>query len=224
MTQFLKRLLPVFFLILAFFRPFAQSKLPFADEIQSFKREDSIKFPESKAILFVGSSSFRKWIDIQSYFPGYKIINRGFGGSSLPDLINYVDDIIFPYRPKQIVIYCGDNDLAASDTVSAQMVFSRFKELYMLIRARLPATSIVFISIKPSPAREKLLPKIKTANSLIRKYLKRSRNTSYVNVYNKMVSQEGIPRKELFTEDDLHMNSKGYALWQKILRPYLLKD
>src|SRR5882757_5846520 len=98
------------------------SAQPFIDDIKAFKKQDSISFPPKQAILFVGSSSFTKWKDVADYFPGYTIINRGFGGSSIPDVIRYANDIIFPYHPKQIVIYCGENDLAASDTVSAQMV------------------------------------------------------------------------------------------------------
>src|SRR5580765_3891060 len=124
---------------------------PFIDDIKVFKKQDSISFPPKQAILFVGSSSFTKWKDVADYFPGYTIINRGFGGSSLPDVIRYADDIIFPYQPKQIVIYCGENDLAASDTVSAQTVFERFKTLYEMIRKRLATEKIVYVSIKPSP-------------------------------------------------------------------------
>src|SRR5687767_4486166 len=91
---------------------------PFADDIAAFKKQDSIKFPAKNSILFIGSSSFTMWNDIRNYFPGYPIINRAFGGSSLPDLIRYASKIVFPYKPKQIVIYCGENDLAASDTVT----------------------------------------------------------------------------------------------------------
>ena len=86
---------------------------PFADEIANFKKKDTASFPPANAILFVGSSSFRKWVDIATYFPNYTIINRGFGGSALPDVIRYEQDIIFPYHPKQIVIYCGENDGAS---------------------------------------------------------------------------------------------------------------
>ena len=101
---------------------------PFWKDIQNFKKQDSISFPPKNAILLIGSSSFTKWTDVQDYFPGYTIINRGFGGSILLDQIRYANDIIFPYQPKQIVIYCGENDLASSDSVTAQMVFDRFKE------------------------------------------------------------------------------------------------
>ena len=126
------------FLFLFSFKNVKAQHTPFWEDIQNFKKQDSIHFPPKNAILFVGSSSFTKWTDVQNYFPGYKIINRGFGGSSLPDVIRYADDIIFPYHPKQIVIYCGENDLAASDTATAQIVFNRFKELFALIRKKLP--------------------------------------------------------------------------------------
>ena len=99
----------------------------FYNDIQNFKKQDSIQSPPQHAILFVGSSSFTKWTDVQDYFPGTTIINRGFGGSSLPDVIRYAKDIIFPYNPIQVVVYCGDNDFASSDTVSSDLVVSRVK-------------------------------------------------------------------------------------------------
>src|SRR5579862_1649086 len=121
---------------------------PFISDIENFKRQDSVNPPPQHAILFVGSSSFTKWTDVQSYFPKYTIINRGFGGSSFPDVIRYADDIIFPYHPKQIVIYCGDNDLAFSDTLTALTVFDRFKKLFVLIREKMHNVNIVVVSIK----------------------------------------------------------------------------
>ena len=196
---------------------------PFHADIQHFKTLDSIQFPPKNAILFIGSSSFTKWTDVQNYFPGYTIINRGFGGSSLPDLIRYAEDIIFPYEPRQVVIYCGDNDLAASDTVSAQTVFNRFQQLFAMIREKLPATSVAFVSIKPSPSRQRLMPKMREANLLIKKYLKQKKNTAFIDVYHKMLNKDGTPLKDIFLEDELHMNAKGYVIWQKVIQPYLLK-
>ena len=96
---------------------------PFAEDIQAFKKQDAINPPPANAILFVGSSSFTKWKDVSSYFPGYTIINRGFGGSTIPDVIRYTNDIIIPYHPKQVVIYCGDNDLASSDNITPRLRF-----------------------------------------------------------------------------------------------------
>lgn len=196
---------------------------PFSAEIREFKKQDSLSFPPAGAILFVGSSSFNFWKDVNQYFPGYTIINRGFGGSSLPDLIRYADDIVFAYHPSQIVIYCGENDLAGSDTVTAQIVFNRFLELFELIRSRMGAVPIVYVSLKPSPSRQRLMPAMTRTNKMIRKFLNKQRNAVFADVYHKMLNKDGSPIKEIFKEDQLHMNAKGYAIWQKVLQPYLLK-
>ncbi len=201
----------------------AQQTAPFYSDIQHFKKQDSLHFPPAHAILFVGSSSFTKWTDVQDYFPGYTIINRGFGGSSLPDVIRYADDIIFPYDPKQIVIYCGENDLAASDTVTANMVFSRFTQLFDLIRNKMPKVPIAFISLKPSPSRANLMGKMTDANTMIKDFLKNKNNAAFIDVYSKMLNADGSPIKDIFIEDNLHMNAKGYAIWKKIITPYLVK-
>ena len=137
---------------------------PFYNEIDSFRKQDSISAPPKNAILFIGSSSFRMWNNLQQDFPGYTIINRGFGGSTLQDVIRYADKIIFPYEPRQIVIYCGENDIASSDTVTAELVTNRFKTLFLLIRSRIPAVPILVVSLKPSPSRKKLWPKMEATN------------------------------------------------------------
>ena len=200
---------------------FAQQ--PFENEIRAFKIEDSLHKPPQHAILFVGSSSFRKWTDVQSYFPGYKIINRGFGGSTLPDVIRYANDIIFPYHPKQIVIYCGENDFAASDTVTAQIVFDRFKTLYEMIRTKMKTVPVDFVSIKPSPSRRQYWTKMIEANAMIKDFISKQKNASFINVYDVMLNSYNEPMPEIFLNDSLHMNAQGYKIWQKAIKPYLVK-
>ncbi len=201
----------------------AQPNKPFWSDIQNFKTLDSINPPPTHAVLFVGSSSFTKWTDVQDYFPGTKIINRGFGGSSLPDVIRYANDIVFPYHPKQVVIYCGDNDFASSDTVTAHLVVSRVKQLFRLIRNRLPKASIAYISIKPSPSRARFMPKEEVANKAIKYFLAKQPNASFIDVYHAMLGENGRPIPSIFLSDSLHMNPKGYAIWKKAMEPYLLK-
>lgn len=202
----------------------AQQTPPFYDEIQQFKRLDSAHFPPKNAILFVGSSSIRKWQDVQEYFPDVKVINRGFGGSELSDAIRYANDIIIPYHPRQIVIYSGENDLAYSDTITPAIVLRRFETLFTIIRSALPMVPIVYISIKPSPSRQKLMPEMVEANRLIKNYLQSKKKAVFVDVYHKMLSANGKPMPDIFVEDNLHMNAKGYHIWQKAIRPYLLKQ
>lgn len=196
----------------------------FWNDIQIFKKQDSVNPPPKNAILFVGSSSFTKWEDVQDYFPGYTIINRGFGGSSLPDLIRYEKEVIFKYEPRQIVMYCGENDIAASDTVTALLVFERFKRLFMDTRSRFPGISFIYISMKPSPSRWQMKDRMIAGNELIKKYLDKQKNTKFVSVWKQMLGPDGKPRDELFIEDKLHMNAMGYAIWQKALKPYLRKE
>ena len=196
---------------------------PFWKDIQNFKKQDSISFPRKNAILLIGSSSFTKWTDVQTYFPKHPIINRGFGGSTLQDVIRYADDIITPYQPKQIVIYCGENDLASSDTVTAQMVLDRFIQLFSIIRQHDPSVRLAFVSLKPSPSRQHLWPKMVEANQLIKDFLATQKKTAFIDVYSKMFNNDGTVMQDIFIEDNLHMNAKGYAIWQKIIEPYLIK-
>lgn len=201
----------------------AHAQAPFWKDIQAFKQSDSLNMPPPNAILFVGSSSFTKWTDVQSYFPGYTIVNRGFGGSTLPDVIRYANDIIFPYHPKQVVIYCGDNDFASSDTITAATVTERFVTLFNLIRSRQKDVDIAYVSIKPSPSRKQLWPKMKEANDRIRDFLEQQVHAAFIDVYHEMLQENGDPRSELFVNDQLHMNKEGYVIWQKAIQPYLIK-
>lgn len=194
----------------------------FSDEIKNFKAQDQQQMADNNAILFVGSSSFRMWTDVQDYFPGYKIINRGFGGSSLSDVIYYADDIIFPYQLRQVVIYCGENDLAEPN-VDASVVYDRFKILFQLIRKHYPGIPVTYVSMKPSPGRKRNRPSMEAGNAAIRYYLSNQKNTSYVDVYHLMLNDLGNPKPEIFRSDSLHMNANGYAIWKKAIEPHLVK-
>lgn len=200
------------------------SAQPFSDEIAAFKKQDSIAFPPAKSILFVGSSSFRLWKDVQDYFPGYPIVNRGFGGSSFPDVIRYADQIILPYNPKQILIYCGENDFAGNEKLEPVEVFNRFKELFIIIRKKYKKVPIAYVSMKPSPSRKHLMAKFDAANMLIKDFLATKKRTDYIDVYHPMLQQDGTPMPGIFIQDKLHMNAKGYQIWQKVIEPYLLKN
>ncbi len=218
----MKKILILVFLFVAGVS-FAQTTLPFWNDVQKFKKQDSVSFPSANQILFIGSSSFTKWTDVQDYFPGYKILNRAFGGSTLLDVTRFRYDVIYPYQPKQIVLYCGENDFAYSDSVTVDMVVERFRNLYKLIRAKYPSVPFVYVSMKPSPSRARLLTKYAEANQQIEQMLKKEKLTAFVDVYSKMLKADGTPMDDIFLEDNLHMNAKGYAIWKKLLLPVLKK-
>jgi len=213
----------VLFALALLFNFYIADSQPFASDIASFKSQDSATMPPKNAILFVGSSTFTMWTDVLSYFPKKKLINRGFGGSTLPDLIRYADEIIIPYQPKQVVIYCGENDLASGNDVTAATVYQRFQELYNIIHTRLPKANITYISMKPSPSRRHLWGQIMAANGMIRDFLSEKTNVYYIDVYYPMLSKGSEVHASYFTSDSLHMNATGYKLWEHLLEPYLVK-
>lgn len=202
----------------------AQTAPPFWAEIKAFQYRDSINPVAPNGILFVGSSSFTKWKDVNDYFPGFNIINRGFGGSSLTDVIRYTYNIILPYQPKQVVIYCGENDLASSKEITATVVVNRVKTLFGMIRQNLPDAEIDFVSIKPSPVRMAIQPKVKEANAILKQFFNKQKHAEFIDVYDAMLDDKGNMREELYLSDRLHMKPEGYKIWQKIIQPYLLKD
>lgn len=201
----------------------AQRRDTFNKEIEAFKNQDKVNPPAEGGIVFVGSSSFKLWTNVQDYFPGYPIINRGFGGSSLPDVIQHASSTIYPYKPSQVVIYCGENDFTYTKDTNADTIFYRFKTLFGMIRHELPKTEIVYISMKPSLSRLKYLPEMRRANEMILKYLKKQKQAAFIDVYSKMILANGNPMPDIFKPDNLHMNEKGYAIWQKAIKPYLKK-
>ncbi|MFC5412350.1 GDSL-type esterase/lipase family protein [Larkinella bovis] len=199
---------------------FAQQPVPFENEIKAFEQQDQTSPPPKKPILFTGSSSIKLWQSLKTDFPDKVVLNRGFGGSSLPDVIRFADRAIIPYKPKQIVIYVGENDVA-SGKVTAQAVLDRFVTLFTTIRKSLPRTPIVFISMKPSPSRRKYLPITQEANRLIKDYLAKQKRAQYLDIYSAMLDTNGQIRGELFRADSLHMAPKGYELWTAKLKPLL---
>ena len=186
--------------------------------IRAFEEQDRKQPPPTEGILFIGSSSIRGW-DLKPYFPGLPVINRGFGGSHIADSIAFAERIILPYRPKVIVFYAGDNDVAAGK--SPQRVLADYKAFVAKVHKSLPETRIVFIAVKPSIARWKLVDKMRQANRLIREVTEKDQRQAFVDIDTPMIGPDGKPRKELFKSDGLHLNETGYELWAKLVKPHL---
>lgn len=194
----------------------------FEPEINYFRQVDMANKIPAHPILFIGSSSIKNWVKIDSAFEGYNVLNRGFGGSTLPDVINYAGDVILKYDPKQIVIYCGENDFANTDTISPKTVFNRFMKLYNVIRDQYPEVPIVYISLKPSPAKTNMMQKIMLYNNMVAIFSLKEKNLTYADVYSKMMAADGKPDSSLFYADKTHMNAKGYDVWNAVVRPMLI--
>lgn len=187
--------------------------------IERFEKLDRKNPPKSGGILFIGSSSIVMW-DLAESFPKLPVINRGFGGSQIADSIHFADRIVFPYRPKTIVFYAGDNDLAAGKSIAT--VVADYHRFVKTVHARLPRTRILFVAIKPSIARWNLIEKIRAANKLIQAQAKKDKRLLFVDIDAPMIGPDGRPKAELFKKDGLHLNAKGYKLWTGMIRPLLV--
>jgi lysophospholipase L1-like esterase len=218
-----KFLIKQILLLFVFISCYAANAQPFINEIKAFRKTDSITTPPKNAVLLIGSSSFTKWKDVQDYFPAHTMLNRGFGGSYLTDVIYYANDVILKYKPKQILIYCGENDIAGSSSVTADTVLERFKTLYSIIRSKFKKVPIAFISMKPSPSREKYLATMQKGNALIKAFMEQQKRSSYIDVYSSMLDANGKILTHIFLSDKLHMNAEGYKIWQGVIAPYLVK-
>lgn len=190
---------------------------PWASEIAAFKAADRRHFPKPGGVVFVGSSSIVMWPHLAQDFPGVNVIQRGFGGSELADVVYRAPAIVIPYKPRLIVLYAGDNDLANGRT--PENILEEFRAFVGVVRKSLPDTRIAFISIKPSWARVALLEKMKVTNDLIRRYIEKEPGLIYVDVFSRMLSPAGQPRAALLASDSLHMNETGYKLWRHVLLP-----
>ena len=186
----------------------------------AFAADDAAHPHPPGGVLFVGSSSIRLWSDLEDQFSDLPVvIKRGFGGSQLSDCVRNLSRLVLRYQPKTVLVYAGDNDIAEGS--APHEVLQRFAAFVEGVHAALPATRIAFISIKPSPARAILLPEIRTANALIRDYADRVPNVDYIDVYTPMLGPDGMPRRELFRDDALHLNAAGYALWKRVIGPHV---
>lgn len=188
-------------------------------DIRAFEEADRESPPPSNGMLLAGSSSFRMWNSAVDNFPDKRVINRGFGGSQMSDLLYYVDRVVLHYRPAEILVYEGDNDIASGD--SHQTIFKEFKEFTKIVFENLPESRIYFVAIKPSPKRATLMKEMKKANKLIADYCRKTPGLEFIDVFTPMLDSDNRPRAELFGPDNLHMNATGYALWTKIVREKL---
>ena len=190
----------------------------FEEDILTFEATDRNSPPPEGAILFVGDSTFTRWA-IEEDLPGYKVINRGFGGSKMSDLLEFTDQIVLPYKPRLIVVQEGGNDLHAGRT--PEQLLADIKAFVEKVHQALPNVAIAIGSLNANPARWSEADVRKSANQIIKDYVSSQRNVSFVNFFEPFLGDDGKPQEELFVEDGGHPSALGYKLRAKIMRPIL---
>jgi len=192
----------------------------FESTILEFEAEDQKSGIESGKVLFVGSSSIKRWETLEEDMAPIPVLNRGFGGSTIPEVTYYADRVLLPYNPKIIVLYCGENDLS-NDEAEADLALKSLKDLTKYLNKHLPDSKLFFIAIKPSIKRWHYWSKMQEANRLIQKYISKKENYYYIDVASKMLDKDGLVLQDIFVGDNLHLNAKGYKIWSEAIKPVI---
>lgn len=187
--------------------------------MDGFAKQDTTNPTAKGGIVFVGSSSIVRWKSLAQDFPEHKVVNRGFGGSELFDSVNYFDRAVLPHQPRLVVLYAGGNDINAGKT--PERVEADFKRFVALVKQKLPQTRVACISIAGNPARWKQIEQVKDANHRLEAVTKADPQLAFINVFPHLLGADGLPKPDIFVEDKLHMNEKGYAIWKEVVGPFL---
>ncbi|HAF79175.1 MAG: SGNH/GDSL hydrolase family protein [Maribacter dokdonensis] len=195
---------------------FGQVENVFTKEVKDITAKyDSIWDSSKETIVFTGSSSVRLWRKLQEEFPDHQIINSGFGGSQASDLLYFIDELILSYNPKKVFIYEGDNDLWAKKRPAD--VLDTTADIIRRIKAKNTSTQVILISAKPSISRWKIRGKYKRLNRKMERFTQDDPNLFYVDVWKPMLNKRKL-KTDIFIEDGLHMNQKGYDIWYAAMK------
>lgn len=199
---------------------YPQEKHAFEDEVKNLVLQDSLIKSREDLILFTGSSTIRMWASLEKDFPGKNILNRGFGGSTLRDLLYFAETLIIRYHPKTIFIYEGDNDITLGR--KPEEILASADSVLNLIRTHLPETvKVYFIAAKPSVSRWHLKDQYIDFNHKLKTWTQLRKNVYFIDVWSPMVNRDGSIKADLFLEDRLHMNDRGYTIWRDVVQKYL---
>ncbi len=197
-------------------RPSAAS---FEDELAQFRSRDAATPPPEAPIVFTGSSSIALWTNLAADMAPHPVVENGLSGSRISDTLAHYESTILPYDPQGVVLYAGENEL--DEGLCPPCVFRDFEALVELLRAAGLDAPVLYISMKPSPARSALLDGMAEANAYIEAFAAETENVEFIDIVEPMLDETGAPRPELFTSDRLHMNEAGYAIWAAAVKPYL---
>lgn len=187
--------------------------------IVQLENEDVVTTSSLGTIVFLGSSSIRRWNTLAEDFAGHSVLRRGFGGSQLIDCTMYVHRIVSPYRPAAVAVYAGDNDIGKGK--SADRVLHDFCMLVEAIHGFDAQIEIGFIAIKPSPKRWELWSEANAANQMVDAFAKNHPHVTFLDIATPMLGADGRPKPEYFVEDDLHMTAAGYKVWTEVITPWV---
>ncbi len=177
------------------------------------------------SVVFVGSSSIRRWEQLQRDFADYRITQRGFGGSLIVNLDNDAGYVVRPYQPSAIVIWSGTNDIKGLGRSGAQ-VNADFLAFVGNVRTQQANVPIFYLGIAPTPgyaADSGANARRRDANTLISATCAGDPLLHYIDLpsFFEDVLANNPAEFQSYYVDDTHFSKKGYDVWKTIVRPVL---
>tara|TARA_R100001377_G_C3184799_1_gene108113 strand:- start:494 stop:1216 length:723 start_codon:yes stop_codon:yes gene_type:complete len=195
----------------------------FEQAIEAFEAKDKISPPPANAIVLTGSSSIYFWNeDAPADLAPLTVIPRGFGGSVMNDVLHYLDRVALAYKPRAILLYEGDNDTGRNN-IPTQTIISQLEQIVARIHAQLPQARIYLLAVKPSVAREATWPAALEVNERYQALAAADPLIHYIDVATPFMQPDGTVMRDIFRDDDLHLNEKGYDIWAAAIREVLME-
>lgn len=204
-------------------KSWSEDPLVWEADIEAFEVSAQKPHPEN-AIVFVGSSSIRLWGSLAEDMAPIPVIQRGFGGAKLNDVVHYAERLVSVYQPTAVVIFAGTNDISSRSIKTPQQLLNSYQQFVTKVRADSPELPIYYIAITPSPMRWQVWPNAQAVNAVIESYSQRTPGLFYIDTGPALMDAEGKPDVDNYAFDTLHLSDKGYSQWTAIIRPRLLKD
>jgi lysophospholipase L1-like esterase len=196
-------------------------EVPFEKEVREISQRLDLEGWQRGSTVFTGSSTIRMWKDLQSTFPNEVIVNTGFGGSKASDLQTHLFPLVIRLEPGRVFIYEGDNDIWAGVPVAE--IMENLDAIVTRLQLTDPALEIFLIGAKPSPSRWEKKMNYQIFNQQLKEYCLAKDGLTFVETWNALTDPSGNPRPELYLEDQLHLNDKGYEIWVSLFKPFLKK-
>ncbi|HVT71613.1 MAG TPA: GDSL-type esterase/lipase family protein [Lacunisphaera sp.] len=176
---------------------------------------------DQNGIVFVGDSITEGWHTLQKDFASLpvKVVNRGIGGDTTPNLLYRLPDDVLSLHPRALVLLIGTNDLG-EHTPPADIA-DNLKVFMRRVRAEYPRIPIAWCLVMPRGGGDTYPERIHQLNDLIAKLAARDRRVTLVDTFAPLAQADGTSRPEYFVKDRLHLNPAGYEVWRSVMLPVL---
>ena len=202
----------------------SEDPLVWEEDIRALEEATRGSLPPGEAVVFVGSSSIRFWDSLHADMAPIPVIQHGFGGAKLNDLVYYADRLVSAYRPRAVVVFAGTNDITPSAAKAPEVLLASYREFVGKVRQQQPDLPIYYIAITPSPWRWEVWPIAQTANALIVDFCATAGELHFIDTGRVLLDSQGEPDPSNYVFDGLHLSEKGYRIWTGIIRRRLLAD